>query len=79
MNYCGSIDLIEYQPETLRLTIAFDTLRKMVFYKVPGNIAALLSDANAPDEAFALYVVGKFEWAEIGGTTLRDPLIGHMT
>ncbi|MEO5558750.1 MAG: KTSC domain-containing protein [Dokdonella sp.] len=72
MNYPGSINFLEYDPDSQRLTIAFDSLRKMVFYKVPGNIAAMLSDANTPDEAFALYVFGKFAWTEIGAMPLMD-------
>ncbi|MEO5625954.1 MAG: KTSC domain-containing protein [Dokdonella sp.] len=72
MNYPGNINFLEYDPEGKRLTIAFDTLRKMVFYKVPEAVAALLSDANTPDEAFALHVFGKFEWTEIGAMQLVD-------
>ncbi|MEO6689926.1 MAG: hypothetical protein ABIS07_02665 [Dokdonella sp.] len=66
MDYPGLINFVEYNPDGERLTIAFDTMRKMVFYKVPRNVAALLSDANTLDEAFELNVFGKFAWTEIG-------------
>jgi hypothetical protein len=73
MNHPGSIHFLEYDPDKQRLTIAFDTLRKIVFYKVPVNVAAMLADANTADEAFNLHVLGKFEWTEIGAMPSIDP------
>lgn len=72
MIYPGCINFLEYDPDSQRLTIAFDSLRKMVFYKVPDDIAALLSDANTLDEGFERYVFGKFAWTEIGAVPLMD-------
>ena len=72
MNLPGNVIFLEYDPDQQRLTAAFDSLRKMVFYKVPADIAAMLMDAPSAEEFFPTHVFGKYEWSEVGAQPSHD-------
>jgi hypothetical protein len=61
-----SIVWIAYDLDSHRLTVSFASLRKMVFYHVSPDIAAMLADPASLDGAFEMHVSGKFDWTEIG-------------
>jgi hypothetical protein len=66
MNLPGNVVFLEYDPDQQRLTAAFDSLRKMIFYRVPADVAAMLMDATSMETMFSEHVFGKYEWSEVG-------------
>ncbi|MEO6688301.1 MAG: KTSC domain-containing protein [Dokdonella sp.] len=61
-----TINFLEYDPTQRRLTVAFDSLRKTVFYRVDPEVAALMVDSASLDDAFRKHIFGRYEWTEIG-------------
>lgn len=80
MTYAEAILSIEYDPASRRLTVAFDSFRKIIFYDVPPSVREAITDAPSPEDAFATKLVGKFAWTEmaapdsgnLGGTSDPD-------
>lgn len=64
MPYSETIISIDYDPASRRLTVAFDSFRKVVFYDVPLSVREAITDAPSPEDAFATKLVGKFAWTE---------------
>lgn len=62
----GTITTIEYDAARLRLRIAFDCNRVLVFYRVPPTITEMLIDSEQPEEVLETHVIGCFGWTEIG-------------
>lgn len=66
MNIPSSVITFEFDPLKRRLTAIFDTMRKVVFYEVAPETAALLTDVYIPDEAQTRHILREHAWAEIG-------------
>jgi len=62
----GTITTIDYDPARLRLRIAFDSNRVLVFYRVPSTITDMLIDSERPEGVLESQVIGRFGWTEIG-------------
>jgi hypothetical protein len=62
----GTITTIEYDAARLRLRVAFDSNRVIVFYRVPPTIAEMLVDSEQPEQVLETHIVGRFGWTEIG-------------
>jgi hypothetical protein len=61
-----TINFFEYDATKRRLTVAFDSLRKSVFYRVDPEVAALMVDCASLDDAFRDHIFGRYAWTEIG-------------
>lgn len=61
-----TINFLEYDPTQRRLTVAFDSMRKTVFYRVDPEVAALTVDSASLDDAFRDHIFGRYAWTEIG-------------
>jgi hypothetical protein len=66
MELPGTITTIAYNADTLRLRVAFDSLRVIVFYRVPAAIQTMLMRDARPDAVLVSHVMGKFAWTEVG-------------
>jgi hypothetical protein len=66
MKSLGTITTMTYNSETLRLRVAFDTRRVIVFYRVPAAIQSVLVRDEKPDAFLASHVMGRFAWTEVG-------------
>jgi hypothetical protein len=66
MLYLKDIVSITYDSELQRLTVVFDTCRKVVFYAVPPEVCERLVNSSWPKEGYEAHVLGKFAWTEIG-------------
>jgi hypothetical protein len=56
----------EFDPLRQRLVASFDSMRKVVFYGVPPDQAALLTDTHVVDEELTMHLLRDYAWAEIG-------------
>lgn len=62
----GTITTFDYDSKRLRLRVAFDSNRVLVFYRVPSTIADILTDSERPERVLEAHVIGRFGWTEIG-------------
>jgi len=62
----GTITTIDYDAARLRLRVAFDSNRVLVFYRVPSTIKDMLIDSERPEGILESQVIGRFGWTEIG-------------
>jgi hypothetical protein len=60
MDTPGRMIAYNYDPDSARLSVWFDSLQEVVFEQVPYETAALLFEAAKPDKVLRIHVLGRF-------------------
>jgi hypothetical protein len=62
----GKITRVEYDDNSMRLRVEFDTQRVVIFHMVERSLGESLLDCRTRDRRLAALIIGKFAWTERG-------------